>query len=134
MLVLGCHQLDLVEALTQSHPKSNLDLNPLVLISFPKPHPTQAADFLQKHGKTRTGSERKAELSDVDINSDGIISFLEYLLLHYKVRLQRQKIDYPERWAGRCVVNWHSMDPHNRTTAQPHNPAQPRTTYTTRRM
>jgi hypothetical protein len=45
----------------------------------------QASDFLQKHGKTRTAAERKAELDDVDINNDGRISFLEYLLLHYKV-------------------------------------------------
>jgi len=47
----------------------------------------QASDFLQKHGKTRTGSERKAELNDVDINNDGMISFAEYLLLHYKVMI-----------------------------------------------
>ena len=47
----------------------------------------QASDFLQKHGKTRTGSERKAELTDVDINNDGQISFIEYLLLHYKVMI-----------------------------------------------
>jgi hypothetical protein len=44
----------------------------------------QASDFLQKQGKTRTAAERKAELSDVDIDSDGRITFLEYLLLHYK--------------------------------------------------
>lgn len=47
----------------------------------------QAADFLQKNGKTRTASERKAELSDVDIDSDGYITFIEYLLLHYKVMI-----------------------------------------------
>ena len=47
----------------------------------------QASDFLQKHGKTRTAAERKAELNDVDINNDGWISFLEYLLLHYKVMI-----------------------------------------------
>jgi hypothetical protein len=46
-----------------------------------------ASDFLQKHGKTRTAAERKAELNDVDINNDGFISFLEYLLLHYKVMI-----------------------------------------------
>ncbi|KAJ1448903.1 hypothetical protein M885DRAFT_537562 [Pelagophyceae sp. CCMP2097] len=45
----------------------------------------QAADFLQKHGKTRTGTERKKELEDVDLNKDGQIKFIEYLMLHYKV-------------------------------------------------
>lgn len=45
----------------------------------------QASDFLQKHGATRTGLERKQECKDVDLNSDGRICFIEYLLLHYKV-------------------------------------------------
>ena len=44
----------------------------------------QASDFLQKEGKTRTATQRKAELNDVDINNDGFICFTEYLLLHYK--------------------------------------------------
>ena len=44
----------------------------------------QAAHFLQKNGKTRTGLQRKEELRDVDLNFDDRISFLEYLLLHYK--------------------------------------------------
>ncbi len=47
----------------------------------------QAADFLQKHGKTRTGIQRKHEVEDVDINSDGRISFIEYLILHYKAMI-----------------------------------------------
>ena len=45
----------------------------------------QAADFLQKHGKTRTGLQRKDELADIDLNNDGQIAFIEYCLLHYKV-------------------------------------------------
>jgi hypothetical protein len=60
-----------------------------------------ASDFLQKKGKTRTAAERKAELMDVDINNDGYISFLEYLLLHYKVMIltefyKRYEIDVVE--------------------------------------
>ena len=47
----------------------------------------QAADFLQRHGKTRTGIQRKHEVEDVDINSDGRISFIEYLILHYKAMI-----------------------------------------------
>eukprot|EP00615_Pteridomonas_danica_P017040 CAMPEP_0114383206 /NCGR_PEP_ID=MMETSP0102-20121206/4592_1 /TAXON_ID=38822 ORGANISM="Pteridomonas danica, Strain PT" /NCGR_SAMPLE_ID=MMETSP0102 /ASSEMBLY_ACC=CAM_ASM_000212 /LENGTH=406 /DNA_ID=CAMNT_0001539205 /DNA_START=21 /DNA_END=1241 /DNA_ORIENTATION=- len=49
-----------------------------------------ASDFLQKKGKTRTAAERKAELNDVDINNDGFISFLEYLLLHFKVMILQE--------------------------------------------
>ena len=37
----------------------------------------QAADFLQKDGKTRTGIQRKHEGEDVDSNSDGRISLSE---------------------------------------------------------
>ena len=37
----------------------------------------QAADFLQKHGKTRTGLQRKDELTDIDLNNDGKIAFIE---------------------------------------------------------
>lgn len=50
----------------------------------------QAADFLQKHGKTRTGIQRKHEVEDVDINSDGRISFVEYLILHYKAMILQE--------------------------------------------
>ena len=49
----------------------------------------QAAHFLQKNGKTRTGLQRKQELKDVDLNSDNRICFLEYLLLHYKAMILR---------------------------------------------
>jgi len=44
----------------------------------------QAADFLQKNGKTRTALQRKAELKDVDLDGDNRITFLELLLLCYK--------------------------------------------------
>lgn len=44
----------------------------------------QASDFLQKHGKTRTGTQRKEELKDVDIDDDDRYTLIEYLLLHYK--------------------------------------------------
>lgn len=44
----------------------------------------QAADFLQKHGKTRTGLERRHEIEEFDIDNDGKICFLEYLIMHYK--------------------------------------------------
>ena len=46
---------------------------------------TEAADFLQKNGKTRTANERKEELKDIDLDNNGRIAFIEYLLLHYKV-------------------------------------------------
>mmetsp|Transcript_32729 Transcript_32729/g.100788 ORF Transcript_32729/g.100788 Transcript_32729/m.100788 type:complete len:277 (-) Transcript_32729:11-841(-) len=50
----------------------------------------QAADFLQRHGKTRTGIQRKHEVADVDLNHDGQISFIEYLILHYKVMILKE--------------------------------------------
>mmetsp|Transcript_14221 Transcript_14221/g.42565 ORF Transcript_14221/g.42565 Transcript_14221/m.42565 type:complete len:214 (-) Transcript_14221:1522-2163(-) len=63
----------------------------------PKPHPLaqslnaiQAASFLQAHGKTRTATQRNQELADVDLNNDGRIAFIEYLLLHYKVMILQE--------------------------------------------
>mmetsp|Transcript_6029 Transcript_6029/g.8528 ORF Transcript_6029/g.8528 Transcript_6029/m.8528 type:complete len:279 (+) Transcript_6029:72-908(+) len=50
----------------------------------------QAADFLQKHAKTRTGLQRKKEVEDVDYNHDGKIVFIEYLLMHYKVMILKE--------------------------------------------
>jgi hypothetical protein len=47
--------------------------------------PVQAADFLQKNGKTRTAVQRKEELDDIDLNKDGRIGLTEYFLLHFKV-------------------------------------------------
>jgi hypothetical protein len=46
-----------------------------------------ATDFLQKNGKTRTATQTKAELKDVDVESSGRTSFIEYLLLHYKIMI-----------------------------------------------
>lgn len=44
-----------------------------------------AADFFQKHGHTRTAIQRKQEIADVDVNQDGRTSFIEYLVLHFKI-------------------------------------------------
>lgn len=55
--------------------------------SQPELNHIQASNFLQKHGKTRTAMERKRELNDVDFNKDGKISFVEYLMLHFKVMI-----------------------------------------------
>jgi hypothetical protein len=49
--------------------------------------PAVAADFMQKMGRTRTAMQRKAELADVDVNGDGRTSFIEYLILHFKVMI-----------------------------------------------
>jgi len=49
--------------------------------------PAVAADFFQKNGQTRTAMQRKAELADVDVNQDGRTSFIEYLILHFKVMI-----------------------------------------------
>ncbi|CEO98446.1 hypothetical protein PBRA_006560 [Plasmodiophora brassicae] len=44
----------------------------------------QAADFLQKNGQTRTALQRRAELSDIDLDKNDRICLTEYLLLHFK--------------------------------------------------
>jgi len=44
----------------------------------------QASDFLQKNGITRTAIQRKNELTDIDLDNNKRISFVEYLLLHFK--------------------------------------------------
>jgi len=49
--------------------------------------PAVAADFFQKNGQTRTAMQRKAELADVDVNQDGRTSFIEYLVLHFKIMI-----------------------------------------------
>jgi len=46
-----------------------------------------ASDFLQKTGKTRTATQVKGELKDVDVDSSGRTTFIEYLLLHYKIMI-----------------------------------------------
>lgn len=53
-------------------------------------NPVQAADFLQKHGLTRTASQRSAEIKDIDLNTDNRIAMIEYLLLHYKAMILRE--------------------------------------------
>ena len=50
----------------------------------------QAADFLQHHGRTRTGLERRKEVEDIDLSNDGFICFIEYLLLHYKTLVLKE--------------------------------------------
>jgi len=45
----------------------------------------QAADFLQKNDKTRIAQQIKDELTDIDLDKNQQISFIEYLCLHYKV-------------------------------------------------
>lgn len=49
--------------------------------------PSQAADFLQKNGKTRTAMQRRTEIRDIDIDNNDKITFIEYLLLHYKAMI-----------------------------------------------
>jgi len=50
-------------------------------------NPVMAADFLQKHGRERTALERGQEIKDIDLDHNGRIAFIEYLLLHYKVMI-----------------------------------------------
>eukprot|EP00300_Choanocystis_sp_HF-7_P023910 c25298_g1_i1.p2 GENE.c25298_g1_i1~~c25298_g1_i1.p2 ORF type:complete len:268 (+),score=76.44 c25298_g1_i1:46-849(+) len=57
-------------------------------------NPIQAADFLQKNGATRTATERRQELKDVDLDNNDRICFIEYLLLQYKVMILK---DYHQR-------------------------------------
>jgi len=52
--------------------------------------PIQAADFLQRNGKTRTALQRKAELLDVDIDKNGRVGLTEYLLLHFKLMIMTE--------------------------------------------
>jgi polyhydroxyalkanoate synthesis regulator phasin len=55
--------------------------------------PAVAADFFQKNGQTRTAMQRKAELADVDVNQDGRTSFIEYMLLTYKIMILQEFFD-----------------------------------------
>jgi len=50
-------------------------------------NPVMAADFLQKNGLERTALQRKEEVADIDLDHNDRISFIEYLLLHYKVMI-----------------------------------------------
>jgi len=47
----------------------------------------QAAEFLQKHGKARIAQQIKDELKDIDLDNNSRISFIEYLLIHFKVMI-----------------------------------------------
>eukprot|EP01097_Dermamoeba_algensis_P007996 TRINITY_DN517_c0_g3_i1.p1 TRINITY_DN517_c0_g3~~TRINITY_DN517_c0_g3_i1.p1 ORF type:complete len:269 (+),score=91.18 TRINITY_DN517_c0_g3_i1:54-860(+) len=50
-------------------------------------NPIQASDFLQKNGHERTALQRKEECKDIDLDNNDQISFVEYLLLHYKIMI-----------------------------------------------
>jgi hypothetical protein len=43
-----------------------------------------AANFLQHNGRTRTAIQRREEIRDIDLDDNKKISFIEYLLLHFK--------------------------------------------------
>lgn len=43
-----------------------------------------AAGFLQANGRTRTAIQRRDEIRDIDLDDNKMISFIEYLLLHFK--------------------------------------------------
>ena len=43
--------------------------------------------FIHLTAHIRTALQRKNELADVDLDQNGRISFIEYLLLHYKVMI-----------------------------------------------
>jgi hypothetical protein len=49
-----------------------------------------AADMLMKTGKPRTAQQRKEELADVDVDSNGRTSLLEFFLLHYKIHMLKE--------------------------------------------
>jgi hypothetical protein len=38
-------------------------------------------------GLTRTATQRTQEIKDIDLNADNRISFIEYMLLHYKAMI-----------------------------------------------
>jgi len=50
----------------------------------------QAAEFLQKQSKVRIAQQIKDELKDVDLDNNLRISFIEYLLMHFKVMVLRE--------------------------------------------
>jgi hypothetical protein len=47
----------------------------------------KAGNFLTKFGTSRTAIQRKQELADIDKDNDGKTSFIEFLLLTYKVMI-----------------------------------------------
>jgi hypothetical protein len=62
----------------------------------------QAADFLQKNGHERTALQRKEEIQDVDLDFNGRVAFIEYLLLHYKAMILTE---YYKRIEEECKFN-----------------------------
>lgn len=50
----------------------------------------QAADFLQKNGAERTATQRSEEIKDIDLDFNGRICFIEYLLLQFKAMILRE--------------------------------------------
>lgn len=44
-----------------------------------------AANLLQTTGNVRTAQQRRAELADVDVDGNGMLSFSEFMLLHFKI-------------------------------------------------
>lgn len=50
----------------------------------------QAADFLQKNGRPRIAQQINDELKDIDLDKNQRISFIEYLLLHFKVMVLKE--------------------------------------------
>ena len=47
----------------------------------------QAMSFLQKNGAERTTIQRREEVRDIDLDNDQRISFIEYLMLQFKVMI-----------------------------------------------
>lgn len=49
-----------------------------------------SSNLLQRTGATRTIFQKNQELKDVDVDGDGMLSFSEFLLLHFKVVILRE--------------------------------------------
>jgi len=68
----------------------------------------QAADFLHKNGIERTAQQRSAEVKDIDLDKNERISFIEYLLLHFKAMIlgefyKRLEVSPVEDLSNNCV-------------------------------
>jgi len=48
----------------------------------------QAHRFLEKRGETKTVKDMREELREIDLDSNGKVAFIEYLLFHYKKSLK----------------------------------------------
>jgi hypothetical protein len=82
-------------------------------------NPVMAADFLQKSGRERTAQQRKDEVKDIDLDNNGRIAFIEYMLLHFKTMIleayyKRQGIacpyDLKNGGVGICGVGYQLLD------------------------